>query len=133
MFYNFPLTIPSNTAKDDEIFQECIINYGVIKKIDILFPSGCCGFAYVRVHRNNTQILPTNDGQFFASDNEAITTNEHIEVLDRPFILTFSGYNLDDTYDHTIYLRIWLENDDDSLKQQLNSAITDIIKELNST
>jgi hypothetical protein len=129
MFYNFPLTIPANTDKGDDVEIICPITYGIIKKFDILFPDGCAGFAKIRIHHNNTQILPTNDGEYFASNNEAITSNEEILITERPFELKFSGYNLDDTYDHTIYLRLYIDahNNNLSLSNDLES-LSEIVK-----
>lgn len=113
MFYNFQLTIPPNTGKDEQISVLCPLTYGMIEKLDILFPPGPCGFVGVAVDRFNTQILPTNPDSWFISDSETITSIESIAIHDRPFEIVFRGYNLDDTYTHTIYLRILIRMEEE--------------------
>jgi hypothetical protein len=108
MFYEFSLTIPPNTAQVNEILKECIVCYGVINKIEVQFPSGCAGFAHLAIDRNTHQILPTNIDEYFTSDDTTITTDEEIEIRDKPFMLRIRGYNTDDTYTHTIYVRVYV-------------------------
>lgn len=119
MFFEFYLTIPANTAKANEITKECSIGYGVINKVDVQFPSGCAGFAHLAIDRFKHQILPTNIDGYFTSDNTTITTNEDIEVYDKPFTVYIRGYNTDDTFDHTIYVRVYV-----SLKKVVEQVIS---------
>jgi len=108
MFYQFALPLPANTAKADEINLECVLSYGKIRKIDVQFPTGCGGFAHLAIDRFGRQLLPTNTGSYFVSDGELISSDEDIDIMDRPYSIYLRGYNTDDTYSHTIYVRVFL-------------------------
>lgn len=49
---------------------------------------------------------PTNPQGSFNTDGYTIGFNEHLKFTHEPYILTLSGWNLDDTYDHTLEVRI---------------------------
>jgi len=124
MFYNFDLTIPANTPTSAQSSRECVLSYGRIEKVDILFPPGPCGLAGVAVDRFNTQILPSNPDSFFISDSETVSSIDAVEIYDRPYVVVFRGYNLDDTYTHTITLRVSLNTESETLRTEDVSSLS---------
>jgi hypothetical protein len=72
----------------------------------VIFPTGCACLAHVRVFRSAHQLWPSNLDGSFASDGEFLDFDEDYPVLDFPFELLFAGWNDDDTYPHTITLRL---------------------------
>jgi hypothetical protein len=58
------------------------------------------------VFRSAHQLWPSNLDGSFASDGEFLDFDEDYPVLDSPFEFTLVGWNDDDTYSHTVTLRL---------------------------
>lgn len=109
MFYVFPITIPANTPETAKLKTILALTAGKITRVHIEFPAGHCGLTHLRLNRGLNQVWPTNPEAAFSSSNETIPWAESY-LLDQP-PLQFEAYtwNEDDTYDHTITVRIELE------------------------
>ncbi len=106
MFYDFSFTIPINTTKDSPFRQNIKLTHGIIHRVEIGFPSGCAGLAHLRFKDGLHQLWPTNPDGDFNTDNYTIAFNEYHEFFRAPYILTLVGWNLDDTYPHTLEIRL---------------------------
>jgi len=106
MFYDFAITVPPNTPREKPIKQEMKLTKGVIHRIEVQFPIGCAGLVHVRLYHNEAVFLPTNPEGSFASDGYVIPIDEHFELKTEPYTLIARLWNEDDTYEHTITLRI---------------------------
>ena len=106
MFYDYALTIPANTAKGAPSEQEISLTHGVIHRVEIEFPAGCAGLAHLAIFLREFQLYPTNPDREFASDGYTIAFNDYFELFEPPHNLVIRGYNTDDTYSHTITVRI---------------------------
>ena len=105
MISRFHLTIPANTSKEDPQTLDVELPVGVIHKIDIVFPPGCCGLAGVAVFHGLHQVWPSYSDEWFSTDGETISFEEFYEVKPGFTTFTLKGYNEDDTYQHTIIFR----------------------------
>jgi len=106
MFYSFDLTIPANTPAGSPVSQVCVVSSGVVNRVMFVFPTGCATLAHVRVYRAGHQLWPSNLDGSFASDGEFLDFDEDYPVSDLPWEFTFVGWNDDDTYSHTVTLRL---------------------------
>ncbi len=106
MFYDKTLTIPANTLEAGVVSEKLVCTHGVVHRVEVEFPKGCSGLAYFRVKVSEHQIWPTNPGEWFRSDDHAIGFNEYFQFYDSPYELKLEGYNLDDSYSHSITLRV---------------------------
>ncbi len=106
MFYDRALTIPANTARASVVSSELVLTYGVIHRVEVEFPEGCAGLAHFRVRRFEHQVWPTNPGGDFATNGHVITWNDYLQMYDEPFTLQLEGWNVDNTFPHTITLRV---------------------------
>lgn len=131
MYYTESLVLPHNGSITQLVTKEIPMCYGFVKQVEITFPDGCCGFAAVNIIHFNTQVFPSNEGAFIRSNNETVKTTELIDLTTRPYTLLLQGYNTDDTYDHNIYFRFYVDNQETSLVQAKPSQSTDMAKDLN--
>lgn len=106
MYYDFSFTIPANTAKASPEELDVKLTHGIIHRLEIGFPRGCAGLAHFVILEGLHQRWPTNPQGSFNTDGYTIAFNEHLKFTHEPYILTLSGWNLDDTYDHTLEVRI---------------------------
>lgn len=106
MYYDFSFTISANTTKASPHTEKVKLTYGIIHRLEIGFPRGCAGLVHFVILEALHQRWPTNPQGSFNTDGYTIAFNEHLKFTRKPYILTLSGWNLDDTYDHTLEVRI---------------------------
>jgi len=108
MLYVLPLAIPANTAQASPYEEALKLTDGVITRVEVEFPAGCAGLAHSYARRAIHQVFPTNPDGNLCSDNHVIVWNDYEDLAADPRILTIGGWNLDDTYAHTITWRVEL-------------------------
>lgn len=121
------LTTPKNTALAS--FQSTTLKLptGVIKKVWVEFPKGCAGLVGFRVFRGVRQIFPLPDSVWLKSDNAVLNFAFTENILTDPFEIVLHTYNLDDTYEHTIWAGFEMVGKNADLTpqmQQLLNALT---------
>lgn len=98
--------MPKNTLEANPLEQKLKVHAGVVVRVDIMFPPGPEGLTHVRIYDDGHQLWPFALGESYASDNETISFPEFIEIIPGMTELRFVGWNEDDTYDHTVSIRI---------------------------
>lgn len=78
---------------------------GLITRVWILFPQGCNALAHAAIFLGETQIYPTNPDFDYSSDTFPIEFEDNYGFA-APEVISLRTYNLDDTYDHTIYVHL---------------------------
>lgn len=106
MYYDFSFTIPANTPQASPHIEDIKLTRGVIHRVEIGFPRGCAGLAHLQIKRSVHQVWPTNPQGSFKTDGYTIAFNEFHKFFSEPYTLTLVGWNLDDTYPHTLEVRI---------------------------
>ena len=106
MFYVLPLTIPADTPETDPIEEELALTYGVIQRVEIEFPPGCAGLAHIKILYHEFYLYPSNPGTYFSGDGFTIAFDDVFPVTEVPHMVKVVGYNEDDTFSHTVTVRI---------------------------
>jgi len=105
MDFWFEKTTPANTAKVDALEEEIKLSAGTIEQVWIFHPAGCAGLAYATITEGIHQLYPTNPKEAYHGDGiPFIFPDDH--KLKKPALLKLKTWNLDDTYDHYVYIRI---------------------------
>jgi len=104
MFYEHDIVIPPNTQPETFLSQTLRLTRGIIKR-----PAGCAGLVGVRIVKHSFQVIPLNYPKWIETDAETVVIETEIDLTDIPYELEFQGYNLDDTFEHTIRVRVLLE------------------------
>ena len=125
MIFNFEFAVPANTPASSPKRQTFEVCYGLIYRIEIQFPPGCAGLAYQRILDGGHQVYPSNQGEFFHLDGMVVAFDDVLLKAVDPFELIFEGYNLDDTWPHTIYTRIGIADKDIYMARFLPSVTWD--------
>jgi hypothetical protein len=110
MVYVFSITTPKNTPEPSKGKTTIAkMERGIIKRFEIKFPPGPAGLLHVRIRRGSHQVWPTNPLGSFASDFETIAFDDEFDLTVPPYQLEIDTWNVDDTYDHTVYVRFLLK------------------------
>lgn len=108
MDYSFEVSTPANTSKDDALETKLTLSAGLITEVWLYHPVGCHGFAHAVIEQGLNQLYPTDPEGSYAGNGSPITFTDRVE-LSVPAKLTLRTWNLDDTYDHKVYVRITIE------------------------
>lgn len=108
--YTFDFTIEPNTSETSPVTMDLILEQGTISKINIVIPPGHAALAGLALFTDDTQILPLSGWLKGNSDNLTFDVDISVPGVGSPpdYKITAKGYNTDDTYPHTFYIRIWL-------------------------
>ena len=104
--YILDLTIPKNTPETSPVEQPIEIKEGVITRVGVLIPAGMHALAGMRILYGIEQLFPRQKDTWLKGEDESIVADEYWDLVEQPITLRVQGYNLDDTYDHTFYIRI---------------------------
>ena len=106
MFYDFAITVPKDTTELAPVTQVMKLTKGVVTRVEVQFPNGCAGLAHCKLLHEESQKWPTPPSTSFASDGHAIVIDENFELNTEPFSLKAVCWNEDDTFSHTLYVRV---------------------------
>lgn len=109
MFFEYNVTYPPLIFPEEEQVDVLRLTRGIVKRVEVVFPRGCAGLVGVRIFRGPVQVIPLNAPAWLDTDGETISINTEIDLSINPYELEVRGYNLDDTYSHTIRFRFELE------------------------
>ena len=103
MRYYSSLTIPAGTLASAPASDKFSVSAGRITEVELLFPPGSAGLAFLQIFYNARQIYPTSIGEYFRGDDHLINWSDEYELVDEPYELELRGWSPDAIYDHTIY------------------------------
>lgn len=106
MIYSFSINTPANTPYINRLKTDLKLAAGIIHQVELVFPPGCAGLLHAAINHGLHQIWPTNPGEYFHADAETISFEEFYELITETNVLTVYTYNLDDTYTHSVIVRL---------------------------
>lgn len=106
MLYFFEVSTGANTLEGASQITPLSLNRGTISKVAILFPTGSAGLLHARLRRFGRQVFPTSTGESFAGNGTLIEWLESYRLEEEPFGMDLETWNLDDTYDHKLFVAI---------------------------
>lgn len=118
MDFKCDLAIPQNTAKESPISQDLGIVRGKITGIKVFLPWGCAGLAGVSIWYASWQIAPITLNEYLTGNETLHDIDMDYDVLEEPLTLIVKGYNLDDTYEHTPWIRVSMITSEITTKMQ---------------
>jgi hypothetical protein len=117
---------PANTAKSDALETEIELVPGTITEVWIFHPPGCFGLAYATIVEGIHQLYPTNSENAYHGDGYPMQFKDNYD-LKSPANLKLITWNLDDTYAHSVYVRITILH---AKYSPFEEAILAIVKKL---
>lgn len=106
MIYTAHITTPANTAATAPVVTNLQLVRGVIHLVEFEFPPGNQFLHRLKVLREGRSLFPTNPDGYLTADGNLIAYREYVEIRDIPTRLRIETWNLDDTYDHAVLVRV---------------------------
>lgn len=108
MVYAKSITTPKNTASASPLETTLKITKGLIYFLEVFFPPGSSGLLHIKIMDGNYQLLPSTTNETLFGDNSQVKYDDLYIKDSEPFSLKIVTYNLDDTYDHMLQVRVGL-------------------------
>lgn len=106
-FFHY-LAIPKNTAIASYVSYTLELPVSQIYRVWIEYPLGCAGLVGVQLWRKVEQIFPLPAGVWLRSNGVTLSFYFSHLIDAEPYEVEIRGYNLDDTYQHTIWVGLEL-------------------------
>jgi len=98
--YNYTVTVPANTKKEDPVVVEATLTRGVLAGGEIFFPLGCAGLCHVVVADGRGQLYPANAEDSYHGEGYPVPLIGRYKLDSAPYKLSIIAWNEDDTYQH---------------------------------
>lgn len=109
MYYKWERSIPANTLEADAIEERLQLTWGTIREIHVGFPPGPAGLVHLQVRDKGWQIVPWTPLQSLAWDNYVFVLPCDYRLDVEPYDLMIRAWNLDDSYTHTVFVGVVLD------------------------
>jgi hypothetical protein len=108
MIYASSITTDAGTAEGAR--EDVILGVisGLIWLFEVDFPPGCCGLLHVQVFDGLYQVLPASVGESLHGDAVTMRFDDLYFKESAPFELKIRSWNEDDTWPHTVQVRVGL-------------------------
>lgn len=108
MYYQQEITIPANTSESGYITEVLKLAKGKITRVIVGFPLGCAGLVHITINDKGWQLIPWSPGKNLAWDNYVFDLGINYRIDAEPYELVLRGWNLDDSYAHTLFVGVLL-------------------------
>ena len=121
-FFHY-LAIPKNTTSTAPISYHLPLPISQTHRIWVEYPKGCAGLVGFQLWRGVEQIFPLPASTWLRSDGFTLNF-AFTHIIDRePYEVELRGYNLDDTYQHTVWIGLELRGLPSETSPQLQSFL----------
>lgn len=111
MFYSTEIELPANTLALTPVIVRLGVHPGIVQHVWFGFPRGCFGLAHIQVWDKGWQVWPLTQRKSLHWENIVIDFDDRYPILAEPFEFVVKGWNLDDTYQHTLWFACVIEPD----------------------
>lgn len=129
MVYAATITTPENTLQSAALDTELIVTKGLVWLIDINLPPGCAGLAHVQIFDGSYQLFPATPGESFHGDGVEKGFDDLYLKVAAPFVFNIKTWNLDQTWPHTISVRMGMASSDAEISRYMPGVAWDKLTE----
>ncbi len=130
MIYTANITTPKDTSLTALKITRLHVTKGLVYKVEFYFPAGSAGLMGVAVFDGLYQVWPSTVGVFFTGQDQMITFDDLYLKEAQPFEFQCYTYNLDDTYEHLVSVRIGLVSKEVFQARYLPSKSAEVFKQV---
>ena len=104
MFYSRTLTIPSKTYQASPVRANMRLSEGIVRRVWVRWRWGTGGLCGVRMRYREYVHWPLSQEEWFPSTPSPLEFADSFKLSDVPSTIVLEGYNIDDTFDHTVWV-----------------------------
>lgn len=120
------ITVSKNTAALSYQTSTMVLPISQSERLWVEFPKGCAGLVGLQLYHGTEQIFPLPSSNWLKSDGFVFSFRFSHLWNKEPFTVEARTYNLDDTYNHTIWFALELHG----LPKGLNKTMQSFLKTL---
>ena len=98
---------------------------GLIYRLEIDFPPGCCGLLHVQIFDGRYQVWPSTRGESFHGDACVVAFDDCYLKTAAPWVFKIITWNEDDTWNHTTQVRIGIASSEAFMSRYMPSITWD--------
>jgi len=102
MLHSKHIWVPANTTEANAVKTQFLVNQGVIYRVWVSFPPGCCWLVNLRIYHESHPFLPVDKDAYIRGDNITFEYPVMYEIKDAPELITIEAWSDDDTYGQPI-------------------------------
>lgn len=129
MIYSLDITTPANTSSVDKKLTRMYVTKGLVYKVEVFFPPGSFGLLSCFINDGGYQCWPSTPGQAFIGNNNTIAFDDVYIKNSAPFIFDIFTWNLDETYEHMVIIRLGMVSADIYMARYLPTLAFDLYSE----
>jgi hypothetical protein len=123
MYYQVTVVIPANTPESAPVITPLTLTQGVISTLRVGFPPGCAGLAHVIIREKGWQICPWSLDESLHWDSYVFEFKPSYPLTSDPYDLTIHAWNLDDSYEHQVFVGAEVEGDELGGKRSVQAIL----------
>ena len=121
MIFSSSITTVANTLEANAQITRLSVAKGLVYKFEVEFPPGCCGLVHCQVLDGGYQVYPTSRDDSFHSDAGIIGFDDSYLKTAAPFEFVIKTWNLDETWEHEINVRIGMASNEAFMSRYMPS------------
>ena len=125
MIYSATITTGKAGDADSDITTVLSVNKGLIYRVEVEFPPGCCGLLEVRIMDGSYQVWPSSDDDSLHSDGYVIGFDDCYLKMAAPFEFRIKTKNKDETWSHSVQVRIGMVSTEAFMSRYMPSVSWD--------
>lgn len=106
MLFTTVVDTPANTTKTSPLESWMGLSRGLIYRFQVFFPFGGAGLVGLKISEGGHQIYPTTPHEWLLGHGETIDFEDPYFITVLNTKARIESYNLDDLYDHKVFVRI---------------------------
>lgn len=121
MVFSVSITTTANTAEADADRKVLKLCKGLVYKMEVEFPPGCCGLLHCQVFDGSYQVYPASVNDSFHGNGGVVSFEDCYLKQAAPFEFVVKTWNLDECYPHTIQVRIGMASSEAFMSRYMPS------------
>lgn len=130
MVYEFNITIPAGTTKDEPEEVEAQLVPGIITLVEAEFPNGCHRLVHISIIEGAYQMFPRNPDGTLSADGRTIAFNPHQELKRGHHVLMIRGWSPLTSYQHRIGVRFNVQPEEVATPWKMANDLVAILKHM---
>ena len=130
MHYAYQATIEPTHTVNSPLEQSIKLGSGILKRVQIFFPSGCNQKVMCSIWNNGEQIVPTNPDGFYSLDGSIADAMMYHNLDQKTNQLWFVGWSTGTDYDHTLSIMLDVQGPDEPDVNNLMMLMRETIERL---